>query len=59
MGDKADISNLQIEPYNNTIEYDYPYPNLNTIEPFAIDNKRRIQNIKNMYYSQNSELYWF
>lgn len=59
MGNQTDISDLQIEPYNNIIEYDYPYPNLNTIAPFVTDNKRRIKNINDMYYSQNPELYWF
>jgi hypothetical protein len=39
-----------IEPYNNIIEFDFPFPNLNTIKPFTKSKKERIINIYNEYY---------
>jgi hypothetical protein len=59
MGNKLSINNLVIDPYNNNIEFDYPYPNLNTIEPFATTAQIRLNNINDMYYIDNSEINWF
>jgi hypothetical protein len=50
MSEEADIFNMEIEPYNNITEFDYPYPNLNTIKSFTKSKKERINNIHNMYY---------
>jgi hypothetical protein len=46
------------EPYNSIIEFDYPFPNLNTIKPFVFSIKERLQNINHMYYSDNADEHW-
>lgn len=53
------LNNLNIEPYNNNIEFDYPFPNLNTIKPFSYTREERINNIKKMYYDENPLPNWF
>jgi hypothetical protein len=50
MSDEAEIFNLEIEPYSNIVEFDYMYPNLNTIKSFTKTKSERMNNIKNMYY---------
>jgi hypothetical protein len=47
-----------IEPYNN-MEFDYPFPNLNTIKPFSFNEETRFENIKKMYYDDDCEKNWF
>jgi hypothetical protein len=53
------IDELDIEPYYNNIEFDYPFPNLNTIKPFAVDRNTRMEKIQKMYYDKNAEENWF
>lgn len=54
------IYDLNIEPYNNIIEFDYPFPNLNTIKNFSFDNKKeRLNNIQKMYFDDDSYKNWF
>lgn len=53
-----EINNLIPNPYNSTIEFDYPFPNLNTIKPFSYSIKERIANINNLYYSNNPYDNW-
>ncbi len=53
-----EINNLIKNPYTSIIEFDYPFPNLNTIKPFVYSMKERIENIKKMYYSSNSFDNW-
>jgi hypothetical protein len=55
----SDFETLQISPYSNIIEFDYPYPNLNTISPFMYNNEIRKQNIISMYFEPNCEKNWF
>lgn len=50
MSDEESIYNLEIEPYNNIVEFDYLLPNLNTIKSFAYNKNDRIKNISKMYY---------
>lgn len=45
------LSELEIEPYNNFIEFDYGFPNLNTIRPFAYTDNVRLENITKMYWN--------
>jgi hypothetical protein len=45
------LDELITEPYDNFIEFDYGYPNFNTIKPFTYSIKDRYNNINNMYYS--------
>jgi hypothetical protein len=59
MANPSLIYSIEINPYNNNIEFDYPYPNLNTIKPFSKSKKKRINNIKNLYYSGESHKNWF
>lgn len=59
MEDIVDIFNLNIDPYTNIIEFDYPFPNLNTIKPFAYSKIKRLDNILNLYYVKNSDGNWF
>jgi hypothetical protein len=54
MSEEAEIFSIEIEPYNNIIEFDYPYPNLNTIKSFTKSKEERMNNIRNMYYYENS-----
>ena len=53
------LDELNLEPYNNIIEFDYPFPNLNTLKPFSYTRDERINNIYKMYYSDNSIINWF
>lgn len=53
-----DEINSLVEPYQSEIEFDYPFPNLNTIKPFVYSSKERLSNIKKYYYSTNSEQFW-
>ena len=53
-----EINSLISEPYNSIIEFDYPYPNFNTIKPFVYSSKQRLKNIKKLYYLKNCENYW-
>jgi hypothetical protein len=50
MGNEEELFNIEIEPYNNIIEFDYSYPNLNTIKSFVNNKEKRINNIISMYY---------
>ena len=50
MSESEEIFNIEIEPYNNIVEFDYPYPNLNTIKSFVDTKEKRIEKIKNLYY---------
>lgn len=51
MSEEVEIFNIEIEPYNNIVEFDYMYPNLNTIKSFALSKGDRIKNIKDLYYN--------
>ena len=59
MSETINLSDIEIQPYNNPIEFDYPYPNLNTIKSFTCTKKQRIENIHKMYYENNAEKNWF
>lgn len=48
-----------IEPYHNLIEFDYPFPNLNTLEPLDNSDNDRIQKINQMYFQKHSVSRWF
>jgi hypothetical protein len=50
MSNASSIYNIEIEPYNNIIEFDYPFPNFNTIKSFTKTKKERINNIYKKYY---------
>jgi hypothetical protein len=50
---------FDLKPYNNNIEFDYAFPNLNTIKEFTKSTEIRLENIKKMYYDVNAEKYWF
>jgi len=54
-----DINELTKNTNLSLIEFDYPFPNLNTIKPFVYTAKERLNNIKKMYYSVNSMENWF
>lgn len=54
----GDIDQLIKEPYNSLIEFDYPFPNLNTVVPLTSTMKERMKNIKLMYYVTNAEANW-
>lgn len=58
LSNKLFLFDIEIEPYNNNIEFDYPYPNLNTIKYFQINKKERLNNIFNLYYCDNAEKNW-
>lgn len=58
MSENSFIYDIEIEPYNNNIEFDYPYPNLNTIKYFQQNKKQRLHNINKLYYSENAEKNW-
>lgn len=58
MSDNSFIYDIEIEPYNNNIEFDYPYPNLNTIKYFQQNKKQRMHNINNLYYNDDAEKNW-
>ena len=53
-----DINSLVPNPNNSTIEFDYPFPNLNTILPFSHSTSEKIKNIYKMYYAQDSVSNW-
>jgi len=57
--DDIRLSALDIEPYHNIVEFDYSYPNLNTLVPFLLDKEQRIKNIKKMYYQTDNSYNWF
>lgn len=73
MSNQINIINLEINPYENIVEFDYGFPNLNTLKEFALSKKTtRLQNIRRMYYygermqsrnttndTKNTELAWF
>ena len=59
MSDEMDINNIEIEPYGNIVEFDYAFPNLNTIKPFATTNDTRQENIEKLYYGDDPEINWF
>lgn len=46
-----DYNDLHIEPYNNIVEFDFPFPNLNTIKEFIYNNEIRKNNIIKLYHS--------
>jgi hypothetical protein len=46
--DLSYLSKLNLEEYVNLIEFDYPFPNLNTLIPFY--NNNRMDNIKKIIY---------
>lgn len=58
MSNKQYLFDIEIEPYNNNIEFDYPFPNLNTIKYFQIKKEERLNNIFNLYYLDNCEKNW-
>jgi hypothetical protein len=58
MSNKLFLFDIEIEPYNNNIEFDYPYPNLNTIKYFQISKKKRLDSIFNLYFCDNAEKNW-
>lgn len=41
------------------IEFDYPFPNLNTVKPFVYSSKERLYNINKFYYTDNALQNWF
>lgn len=51
MSEEEYIFNIEIEPYNNIVEFDYAFPNLNTIKFFTTDKNTRLKNISKMYYN--------
>jgi hypothetical protein len=51
MSDEEYIFNIELEPYNNIIEFDYPFPNLNTLKSFSSNKNSRLNNISKMYYN--------
>lgn len=53
-----EINNLIPNQYNSIIEFDYPFPNLNTIKPFSYSMKERLANINNLYYATNARENW-
>ena len=53
-----EINELITEPYNSIVEFDYPFPNFNTIKPFVYSSKERIKNIKKFYYVTNAKQNW-
>lgn len=53
MSEEEEIYNIKIYPYNNNIEFDYPFPNLNTIKAFNYSKEKRKKAIKNIYYDNN------
>ena len=53
-----DYLNDLIEPYTNPVEFDYGFPNLNTIKPFVFSEKERYDNIKKYYYDDNAYNNW-
>jgi hypothetical protein len=54
-----DYLNELIEyPYDMDIEFDYAFPNFNTIKPFTYTDDERLNKIKKMYYSNDSEANW-
>jgi len=59
MGNSIDIYKIKIEPYNNIIEFDYPFPNLNTIKKSKESREKRCHNINKLYYENNSIENWF
>jgi hypothetical protein len=59
MSDEIDINNIEIEPYSNNVEFDYAFPNLNTIKPFATSSNTRKELIENLYYNDDPEISWF
>ncbi|ATZ80298.1 hypothetical protein BMW23_0240 [Bodo saltans virus] len=59
MQQNIDFETFKIPPYSNIIEFDYPFPNLNTISPFVYNDETRKNNIILMYYSDNCENNWF
>ena len=59
MSNQNPITEMDLKPYNNTIEFDYPFPNLNMIKEFTKSNEERLENIKKMYYDENAEKKWF
>lgn len=44
------LNDLITEPYDNLIEFDYGYPNFNTIKPFVYSEEQRKNNIINELY---------
>jgi hypothetical protein len=55
MLNSIDITNLEFDPYENNIEFDYAFPNLNTMGYFLVSsNEQRKENIKKMYYPETN-----
>jgi hypothetical protein len=52
MSESEEIFNIEIEPYSHIVEFDYPYPNLNTIKSFVDIKEKRMEKIKEKYYSK-------
>jgi hypothetical protein len=52
------LNNFGIEPYFNIVEFDYPFPNFNTLAPFVYSKEQRIININKMYYDKDCENNW-
>lgn len=42
--------NIEIPPYNNIIEFDYMFANINTLIPFVNNKKKRLKKIKELYF---------
>lgn len=59
MTNTSSIFEIDILPYSSNIEFDYPYPNFNTIKGFTTNNNERKSKIQKMYYDINSEKNWF
>jgi predicted transcriptional regulator len=53
-----EINSLVVDSYNSVIEFDYPFPNFNTIKPFTSSMKERMHNIKEMYFYTNASDFW-
>lgn len=49
MSGEENLFNIMIEPYNNIIEFDFPFPNLNTIKSFSYSKDKRMENIESVY----------
>jgi hypothetical protein len=55
MSDEENIFNIDIEPYNNIVEFDYLFPNLNTIKSFVNNKNERINKISKMFYDGDNK----
>lgn len=55
------LDKLIDQPFESIIEFDYPFPNINTFMPFCCSKDERKMNIFKMYYDdrENVENNWF